>query len=195
MAELPEIDRKLTTLEAEIKRLESEYTLYFSGRLPKPPWETRKRVESLVRQIDRSHISNYALRFRFSTLQSRFVRSADLWDRALRAREEGRPGPFSAPRSRQAAAPSDLSPAPRGTTFSDPQNEMDKLHELYDRLTSARRQVGQAAVPFHKFADLIRTQVSALKEKGSAEVAFQVAIKDGRVALTAKGIKGTRGKG
>ena len=45
--------------------------------------------------------------------------------------------------------------------------EMDKLHDLYDSLAEARRDAGEEPVPFHKFADLIKTQVAGLKEKGS----------------------------
>ena len=52
------------------------------------------------------------------------------------------------------------------TTFSDPMKEMDKLHDLYDSLAEARREVGEEAMPFHKFADLIKTQVSALEGEG-----------------------------
>ncbi len=44
-----------------------------------------------------------------------------------------------------------------------------------------RRQAGQDAIPFHKFADLIKTQVAQMKEKGTPEVAFRVAMKDGKV--------------
>ncbi len=69
--------------------------MYFSGRLPRPPWETRARVDATVKRLDRLHIANYGIRFRFTTLQTRFSRFSDLWDRALRAREEGRPGPLS----------------------------------------------------------------------------------------------------
>src|SRR5919199_5930661 len=92
------IDRDLTRLETELRQLEAEYNMYFSGRLPKPPWETRNRVAALVKQYDRAYIQNYGDRFRFNTLQSRFASFIDLWDRGLRAREEGRPGPFAAPR-------------------------------------------------------------------------------------------------
>ena len=46
---------------------------------------------------------------------------------------------------------------------------------------------GRKRIPFHKFADLVKTQVDSLKEKGSAEVAFRVAVKDGKVAFTARG--------
>jgi hypothetical protein len=69
---------------------------------------------------------------------------------------------------------------------------MDKLHDLYDSLAAARREAGQSAIPFHKFANLIKTQVNTFKEKGSEEVAFRVAVKDGKVAFTARAMRGTR---
>ena len=90
----PDVDRDLKMLEAELRRLEAEYNMYFAGRLPRPPVETRRRVAGLVRQLDRQRLSNYAERFRFTTLQSRFQTFSDLWDRGLRAKEEGRPGPM-----------------------------------------------------------------------------------------------------
>src|SRR3954453_11493213 len=87
--------RELDRLEGGLKKLESEYNMFFAGRLARPPWETRSRVEGLVKQFDRAFKGNYADRFRFSTLQSRFSTFIDLWDRGLRAKEEGRPGPFA----------------------------------------------------------------------------------------------------
>lgn len=187
-----DFDRELQILEAELKRLEAEYNMFFAGRLPRPPWETRGRVEGIVKRLDRTHVANYGARFRFGTLQARFAKFVDLWDRALRAREEGRPGPFAAPR-RPAAAPPPGRAADRivhVATFQDPAREMDKLQELYERLIDVRREAGQDAIPFHKFAELVKAQVSALREKGSAEVAFRVAVKDGKVAFTARPLKG-----
>ena len=196
MSDPADIDNELTLLEAEIRKLEAEYNMYFAGRLPRPPWEMRKRVEGLVKRLDRTHIPNYGHRFRFTTLQTRFSKSIDLWDRGLRAREEGRPGPFVQP-----PRAVEERPKPRAedrvvhvTTFRDPLKEMDKLHQLYDNFADARRQAGQDSIPFHRFADLIKTQVKALKEKGTSEVAFRVAMKDGKVAFTAKGMKGKKEK-
>jgi len=188
-----DVDRELTTLEAELKRLEAEYNMFFAGRLPRPPWETRGRVDAMVKRLDRTHISNTGDRFRFSTLQSRFQTFADLWERGLRAREEGRPGPFAQPQRAEPAKPQ----RPEDkilhvTTFSDPLKQMDKLHDLYESIAEARRQSGEEPVPFHKFADLIKTQVAGLKEKGSPEVAFRVAMKDGKVNFTARALKGVR---
>ena len=42
---------------------------------------------------------------------------------------------------------------------------------------------------FNKFADLITKQVGSLRGQGSSEVAFRVALKDGKVAFTARAMK------
>ena len=187
----PSIDRDLTRLEADLKQLEAEYNMFFSGRLPKPPWETRARVDALVKQFDRAYIPNTGDRFRFSTLQSRYAAFIDLWDRGLRAREEGRPGPFM--HQRAGKEPERKGPEDRilhVSSFRDPVREIDKLTELYERLAEARREVGEDAPPFHKFADLVKSQVKKLRQSGSPEVAFRVAVKEGKVSFTARALKG-----
>ena len=181
----------MSRLEADLKQLEAEYNMFFSGRLPKPPWETRARVEAMVKQFDRAHIPNTGDRFRFTTLQSRYQAFVDLWDRGLRAREEGRPGPFAQPRI--VKEPERKGPEDRilhVSSFKDPVREIDKLTDLYESLAEARRAVGQDAPPFHKLADLVKRQVKELKQGGSPEVAFRVAVKDGKVSFTARALKG-----
>ena len=188
-----EIERDLQRLEAELRRLEAEYNMFFAGRLPKPPWETRSRVKSILKQYDRTYIQNYGDRFRFTTLQSRFATFADLWDRGLRAREEGRPGPFAHVRTEK-------QPAKKGpedkilhvASFRDPVREIEKLTELYESVAEARREVGEEPVPFHKFAELVRHQVTKLRQTGSPEVAFRVAVKEGKVNFTARALKGAK---
>ena len=187
------LDRDLQRLEADLKQLEAEYNMFFSGRLPKPPWETRAPVEALVNQYDRAHIVNTGDRFRFLTLQSRFATFIDLWDRGLRAREEGRPGPFA--NQRPAKEPEKKGPEDRilhVSSFKDPVREIEKLTDLYESLAEARRDVGEDAPPFHKFAELVKNQVKKLRQTGTNEVAFRVAVKDGKVSFTARGLKGAR---
>ena len=184
-------ERDLTRLEADLKRLEAEYNMFFSGRLPKPPWETRTRVEGLVKRYDRAYIQNTGDRFRFSTLQSRFAAFVDLWDRGMRAREEGRPGPFMhKPISKEIPQKGPEDRILRVAAFKDPVQEIDKLTELYESLGEARREVGEENVPFHKFAELVKGQVSKLRQTDNAEVAFRVAVKDGKVSFTARSMKG-----
>jgi len=193
MPEPSEIQRDLQALESDLKKLEAEYNMFFSGRAPRPPWETRKRVEALVRRWDRDHIETAGDRFRFQTLQARFQKFVELWDRGLRAREEGRPGPFAQPPPK--AAPKqeqqDANKVLYVTAFKDPMREMDKLHSLYDTLMDARRQSGDDVVPFHRFAALVKDQVTKLRDTGSPEVAFRVAVKDGKVNFTVRGLKGS----
>src|SRR5207237_5070124 len=123
---------------------------------------------------------------------SRFAAFADLWDRGLRAREEGRPGPFT--QRRPVKEPAKKPAEDRillVAAFRDPVHEIDKLTELYESLSEARRDVGEEQVPFQKFADLVKNQVKKLQQSGTPEVAFRVAVKDGKVKLTARALKGT----
>ena len=188
-----DLERDLQLLEVELRKLEGEYNMFFSGRLPKPPWETRGRVEALVKRLDRAYIQNYGDRFRFNTLQTRFATFTELWERGMRSREEGRPGPFA---QRKPAAEVPVKPQDRVlhvAAFREPLKEMDKLHDLYDRLVDARRELGEEGIPFHKFADLVKSQVSRLRKGGVEEVAFRVSVKDGRVNFTARALKGSKG--
>ncbi len=191
-----EFERNFARLEAELKRLEAEYNMYFSGRLPKPPSETRSRVDALIKQYDRMYIQNYGDKFRFTTLQTRYATFVDLWDRGLRAKEEGRPGPFMHKRAEK--EPEKREPEKKKladrvvytNSFRDPAREADKLAELYKSIAEARREVGDEPVPFEKFASLVKTQVQKLGKSGS-EVSFQVAVKDGKVSFTARALKGS----
>lgn len=213
-----DFDREMQALEAELKRLELEYNQFFAGRLPRLPWETRKRVEALVRRYDRMPMQNTAERFRFQTLQARFSSFAELWDRTLKAKEEGRlvggrarRGTPTAPAAPPAAAAPEAPAEPgqaHGTmsrqseeekkktadglvaeaAVRDPGADGARIKELYERLSEARRAVGEKPVPFARFEKLVSTQVAKLGADGSA-VSFRVTLKDGKVNLTAKSTK------
>ncbi|MEP7116334.1 MAG: MXAN_5187 C-terminal domain-containing protein [Acidobacteriota bacterium] len=197
-----EFDRQLRELEGEIKKLEVEYNLFFAGRIAKLPWDTRARVEALVKRYDRQHIQNTAERFRFQGLQSRFSAFCELWERNLKSREGGRPAPRgrtsyidpgparSAPDRAAGENPLPPGPAPDESrpaimSVRDPAVEADKVRALHAQLNQARRQAGEGEVPFERFQEVVRAQVSKLGQ-GGAEVAFKVSVKDGRVAFTAK---------
>ena len=194
MPELTEVQKDLQTLAAGLKQLEAEYNQFFSGRLPRPPWETRNRVAALVKKWDRGYIQSAADRFQFDTLQRRFQTFVDLWDRGLRAREEGRAGPFAAPPPREMPKerPAEAKVL-HVAAFQDPMRELDKLHTLYDSLMDARRETGSDVVPFHRFAALVKDQVTKLKSDGNEAVAFRVTVAEGKVNFTARALKGTGG--
>jgi hypothetical protein len=202
-------------LEAELKRLEAEYNMFFAGRLPRLPWETRARVEALIKGYDRQPMTNTAQRFRFGTLQAKFQTFVDLWEKQLKAREEGRPLPGQA-RRRSSTAVVSAAPPPmvegafgvaaaaaraeakaekaevkkdrdllHEARIKDPLKEGDRLKELYQRLSEARAKTGEAQIPFDRFAQVVRAQVTKLGG-GDQEVSFRVAMKKGKVTLVAK---------
>jgi hypothetical protein len=189
MADEIDVPHELAALGAEIKRLEAEYNMFFSGRLPRPPWETRGRVAAMIKRLDRARIRSTGDRFHFETLQSRYQAFVDLWDRGLRAREEGRPGPFAVQKKPAARPEAGDAKIVHVAAFQDPMREMDKLHGLYDSLMDARRAAGEDVVPFHRFAALVKDQVAKLRQSGSPEVAFRVAVKGGKVNFTVRGVK------
>jgi len=194
MPELNEVQKDLLTLAAGLKQLEAEYNMFFSGRIPRPPWETRNRVAALVKKWDRGYIQTAVDRFQFDTLQRRFQTFVDLWDRGLRSREEGRAGPFALPPPKEIKK--EKAPDHKivhVTSFQDPMREMDKLHTLYDSLMDARRESGDEVVPFHRFAALVKDQVTKVQSSGVPEVAFRVAMIDGKVNFTVRGLKGEGG--
>ncbi len=198
MPELTELEQDLRVLEITLRDLETSYNMYFAGQEPKPPLEKRRRVESLLRRFDRAFIQSAVDRFRLGTLQSRFSTFAELWDRALRAREEGRPGPFfKGPRPVGPAGPPEPSEPPPpaeqvvgSATVSDMAHDGDKIEALYQSLIEARKAVGtNEPFPFHRFSQIVKGQFTKLQKAGSREVSFRISVKEGKVAFTARGVK------
>lgn len=194
---LKDIERDIDRLEADIRKLETEYNMFFAGRLPKPPWEARARVEADVKKLDRTPIQHTATRFRFTTVQARFVALAELWERTQRNKEEGRP--LSAGARKNEPAPGEMPHGPAmghlhrpgedvrfGVTLSEPHRERRSVTALYDALQAARREVGAADVPFPRFEAMVLSQVGKVRAAGGADVYFRVYVKDGKAHFTAR---------
>ncbi len=195
-----EFDKAMQYLDAEIRRLEAEFNMFFAGRLPRPPWETRAKVAALVKRYDQSFIQNTADRFRFESLQNRHAKFIELWERQMTNRELGRPmtggrkpaapPPVAAP-SRPSAQESARAKADeRIVKFGgadDTSTGSSRVKELYEQLASAKKQVGEEPVSFERVQALVRAQVDKFGADGN--VAFKIGTKDGKVSLTVKSEK------
>ncbi len=202
-------------LEGELRRLEAEYNQFFAGRLARMPHQTRARVDALVKQQDRVPLRNTAERFRFESLQARFSAFCELWDRTLKAREDGRAAPISRVRGGPAAMapppptdarndssaaktlPSVAASATRPATVVDglvaeerfdSSTDPARVRELHARLNQVRTAAGETPVPYERFATLISSQVAKLARQGET-VALRVAVKDGKISVTAKPVR------
>jgi hypothetical protein len=150
----------------------------------------------MMKRFDRMHIQNTGDRFRFQTIQSRWAAFTELWERQLNARETGRrpgwgrPGAPPAPPPRPPAAAGPGRQLPRDevvavASISDPGTQGDRVQQLYEQLSRARREIGEKPIEYSRFAELVQAQVKKLGGAGR-EVAFSVAMKEGKVTLTAK---------
>jgi hypothetical protein len=188
-------DKQMMQLESEIRRLEAEFNMFFAGRLPRPPWETRARVAALVKKHDQSFIRNTADRFRFESLQNRYSKFIELWERQMTNRELGRPVPgarrSSEPPPPPRRADPDDAPAPgepATVRFGRDQQlsaESEPVRQLFEQLAAAKKQLGETPVAIDRLAALVRAQVDKFAAEGK-NVSFKVALKDGKVQLTAK---------
>ena len=206
-------DKQMQHLDAEIRRLEAEYNMFFAGRLPRPPFETKNRVHALVKKHDNSFIRNTADRFRFETLQTRYYKFMELVEKQMTARELGRPmigRPGAAPKPAAAAPPPVEAPQGAGAHASAAERAREaveknaekvvkfgrgdagadtRVKELYEQLAAAKKQVGEAPVAYERVAALVKAQVTKFADEGT-NVAFRIALKDGKVSLTVKPEKG-----
>lgn len=186
-------DKQMMQLEAEIRRLEAEFNMFFAGRLPRPPWETRARVAALVKKHDQSFIRNTADRFRFESLQNRYSKFIELWERQMTSRELGRPRPGA---RRAEPPPPPRRPHPLDEPEADPglirfardqqlSADSEPVKKLFELLADAKKQLGESPVAIDRLAALVRAQVDKFAAEGR-DVTFKVAMKNGKVALTAK---------
>jgi hypothetical protein len=198
-----DFEREMIILETEIRRLEAEFNMFFAGRLPRPPWETRARVAALVKKTDNSFIRNTADRFRFESLQNRFYKFIELWERQMTNRELGRPvlgakrsqpPPAAKTPEKEAGKQEREKPEPRDPALirfkrdQETNQDTDRVKQLYQQLTDAKKQAGETPVPLDRVAALVKAQVDKFKSEGQ-DVTFKVAVKNGKVSLTVKPIK------
>jgi len=114
---LPTIEYELNEVERQISHLRIDFERFFSGELKLMPVQARRRLENVFRRLWGMEIERAADRFRLQALQDRCTSMSELWDKKLRAREEGRRLP---PREAlgRAATPSDAAATRSGCSSS-----------------------------------------------------------------------------
>jgi hypothetical protein len=119
-------------------------------------------------------------------------------ERARRAAKERpvEPVPITSPvpldlraaEAAERAAALQQSAAAFALSFSDPENEKEKVYALYEKLIEARTETGErASTPNLKdFERFVRQKTKDLKDKGGHEIEYTVSVENGRVKLKAR---------
>jgi hypothetical protein len=186
----PTPEEQLVRLEEDIRRLKVEFDIYFNGAAKRPPYDTKGRVETLIKRLADERTLSFAQRYHYNSLAARFNSFMQLWRRTMQEREEGR-GHAAARRPAQAHVPEEV-PAPNTFVCADARGDVGTVRGLYDALVEAKRQCGEPTeeLSFARFHHMIAEKSEALKERSGCErIHFSIAVQEGRVSFKAKAEK------
>jgi hypothetical protein len=187
----PTIDEQLVRLEDDVRKLKVEFDIYFNGSSKRPPYDTKGRVETLIKRLADERQLTYAQRYQYNSLVARYTSFRDLWRRTIQDREEGR----GSLRGSAAKKEKDAQPAATGrTTFvcADAHADEPTVKSLYDTLVEAKRQCGERVEDFSfpQFQRMLAQKTETLKERlGCERVQYSVKLEGGRVQFKAKADK------
>ena len=183
----PSADEQLSRLEDDIRRLRIEFDIFFNGAAKRPPYDTKGRVETLLKRLGDDRTLTYAQRYRYTSLGARYNAFRELWRRTMQGREEGRDHASNA--RAQVKKESSLSTEPVSVVCADAHKELDVVKTLYASLVEAKQDCGEMTegFSFPKFHRLVAQKADGLKEKtGCERVRFSVSVEDGHVSFKAK---------
>ena len=184
----PSTDQELTRLEDDIRRLRVEFDIFFNGGSKRPPYDTKGRVETLLKRLADDRTINFAQRYRYNSLAARYNAFRDLWRRTMQGREEGRDA-VSAARASAKRGVIDHKVDPVSFVCLDAHHEVELVKNLYNSLIEAKRHCGEPTedLSFPKFHRLIASKTDGIKQqKGCERVRFSVAVEDGHVSFKAR---------
>jgi hypothetical protein len=189
----------LAQLEHSIRILQIEWGKFFGGVEKQPPLKLKAKVEELIRKYAFGQIQNATDRFRYQTQSARYSSFSEMWNRRLRALEEGRPIQGVRPPRPLAGPPAVAGPTARSeaSRVAEPVRVGSStggetaVRTLFERFVEARRASGESApVKYESFEKLINQQAARLRaNKGAQAVDFRLETKDGKVSLKAKPVR------
>jgi hypothetical protein len=186
--EVVTIEDRLARLEEDIRRLKVEYDIYFSGGSKRAPYDTKLRIESILKRLGDDRSMNFAQRFHYNSLATRYNAFREVWRRTTKNREEGRDA-FSAHRAARETQEKEIPFKRSQFSCTDVRHDVETIKGVYDALIDAKRACGEAGqdLSFAKFHRLVVERTEALKEKiGTDRMVFSVDVEAGHVSFKAK---------
>ncbi len=185
-------EEELRILESKLNMLKLDYERYFLGSRPREPVVLRQEIQKFVTQWSNMPIQNTALRFRFSTINSRYQAMKRQWDNILRQMEAGtyKRDVFKANMRGGAARPG--GPRNAGAGTDDAVVSAKAGNALFESYRDAALACGQnvKGLSAKKLQSVVDKQTKSLRDKlGCQDVQFRVVVQKGKVKLKAAPIK------
>ncbi len=212
------IDEELGQLERDIRQLKIEYDQYFGGGRKRPPTEIEWRIELVVKRYsERGGELKYGQRFRYNNLTQTYAKYKDIFRKRMQQKEEGRfqrhfgaaAKAIEAERAKHAPAveappppshgageghrvPAVVAAPPQPSAFrmvcSEPDNEMEKVEQLYNAFLRAKTEAGEETTKLSPagFKEFVRKKTKDLQEKQNCrDVEYVIETVAGQVKLKA----------
>lgn len=185
--EQPSPDEQLGRLEEDIRRLKIEFDIYFNGAAKRPPYDTKGRVETLIKRLGDDRSLTFAQRYRYNSLTARYNAFRDLWRRTIQGREEGRDLISSARAQHKEEATRAFTGA--NLVCEDANREVETVRNLYKALVEAKKLCGESVEDFSfpRFHRLIASKADGLKNRmGCERIRFTIDVEGGHVSFKAR---------
>lgn len=189
------LEKDFAAFEEAIIRVGREYDVFLYGTGGRMPADGRRRLQEMARRLSATRVDSPADRYRMNTVLGRYTSQSELWDRAVRDKEEGR-GRFSRPSAASAvnvSAPASVNPVAEGSPDATGLASGDDA--LFARFREARRERGDdvSRLSLEKFREQLAREREKLAERtGHAQWEFDLAEDGERVRLIARQGKGNR---
>jgi hypothetical protein len=185
----PTVDQQIARLQDDMRRLKVEFDIYFNGASKRPPYDTKGRVETVMKRLADDRSLTFAQRYLLNSLVARYTAFRELWRRTMKSREEGRE-----PRHQRTTEPSLLSAPSESSTFvcADAHTDVQTVKVLYDALVEAKKRCNEPVddLSFPRFHHMIANKTDSIKQHLKCDsVKFTIAVEDGRVNFKAKADK------
>jgi hypothetical protein len=199
------IDEELAQMERDIRQLKIEYDQYFGGGRKRPPTEIEWRIELLVKRYsERGGDLKYGQRFRLNNLTQTYAKYKDIFRKKTQQKEEGKvqrhygaaakaiEAERAHTKAERAPEPAAAAKAAHAGAFrvvcSQPENEAEKVDQLYAAFVQAKEQAGEqtAKLTRSSFNEFVMKKTKDLqKQKNCRDVEYVVETVDGQVKLKA----------
>lgn len=172
----------MAIFQHKFKLLEREFEQWFAGALKKPPSDTQRLVEDIIKKYARNPPRNITEKSIFQMNQAKFNTYMEMWNRRVRLQEEGRLPSGREIRTRATAPPPETDSAARAGAG-------DHYRQVFDSYVAAKQKAGEGTskLSYDAFRQKLEKQAEQLRSaRGFKDVNFGVSVKDGKVSLVAR---------
>lgn len=186
----PSIDQQLAFLEEDVRRLKIEFDIFFNGAAKRAPYDTKNRVETMIKRLSDERSLTFAQRYLFNSITARYTAFKELWRRTMQGREEGGAGSRAAAamRSMQNQGEEKKANVDR-FVCTDVERDTETTKKIYDALVEAKQKCDKSTddLTFSNFQRQLTAQIARFRQNNDCQkIQFEVGVDNDQVVFKAR---------